>query len=365
MKKSIFLDLFPPPDYLRMSATGLDISDRTAKYARFCRKGNSFCVNKFGAGVIPEGVIESGEIKQKDKLVDFLKSIREEIKSDYLIANLPEEKAFVVNVKLPAMDENQVRVALESQLEEHIPLLAREAVFDFDIIEKMENEEGINVNLVAFPKALVESYRDAIIEAGFIPLAFELEVQAAVRAMVPKNETGPMMLIDFGRTRTTFAITSNNQIQLTSTIKTGGEKLEKALVDGLGINQAQADKYKKEYGLIRNKNDEKVFKAMLPVVSEIKDELIKYTKYWSSHFPENKKNTILKILLSGGDSNLIGLPEYLAYESKMPVELGNPWVNIFSFEDEVPDIELRESLIYTTALGLALRQYEEKNEFFT
>jgi len=60
-------------------------------------------------------------------------------------------------------------------------------------------------------------------------------------------------------------------------------------------------------------------------------------------------------LLCGGDANLIGFPEYLSYELKLPVEIGNPWINILSFEKRIPEIELRESLSYAIALGLALR----------
>jgi len=92
--------------------------------------------------------------------------------------------------------------------------------------------------------------------------------------------------------------------------------------------------------------------------------LSRHMSYWDSQLNERGKSAlpaevkgkkIAKILLCGGDSNLFGFSEYLSYELKTPVELSNPWINITSFSEHIPEIELRESLIYTTALGLALR----------
>ena len=54
---------------------------------------------------------------------------------------------------------------------------------------------------------------------------------------------------------------------------------------------------------------------------------------------------------------MAGLPEFLSYELKMKVELGNPWVNAVSFEDYIPEIERRDSLAYSTVIGLALRPW--------
>lgn len=345
MKRDFFLNVFPPPKYLQMPAIGFDISDRSIKYVEICKKQGTIFVRRFGEYLIPESIIESGEIKQKEKLTDFLKTIQKELKLEHLIVALPEEKVFLAKVKLPLMKKEEIRGALELQLEEHIPLSVNEAIFDFDISDK----NYLDINLIAFPKGIVESYRDVFVGAGFTPLVFEMEVQAASRVMVPNNEIQTIILVDFGRTRTTLTIISGTKPQFTSTIKVGGEDLEKSLMKNLEIDRFQAEKIKKNQGLVKSKENEKIFNSLLPLVSVIKDEIHKLIIYC------NSQNRVSKILLGGGDSNLIGLPEYLSYELKLPVELGNPWVNIISFKEHIPEIELRESLIYATALGLALR----------
>ena len=360
-RKKLFFDVLPPPDYLRMPVLCLDLSDKSLKYMELKRKKGILSVNRFGLYGLENGIIEGGEIKQKDKLISFLKSIREELKTEFIIASLPEEKVFLSRIKFPLMDEDKIKEALFLQLEEYIPLPGAEAIFDYDIINDLiDNKERthLHLNLAAFPRSFVESYRDVFTGAGFIPAAFEMEAQAFARAVVPKEETDSVMVIDFGRTRTTYAIVSGGKVQFATTIALAGEEIEKALIAHFKIDRSQVEKAKREVGLIKRKGNEKLFEALYPMISVIKDEAAKQAAYWASHNEDDKKKEeIAKIFLCGGESTLAGLPEFLSYELKIKVELGNPWVNIVSFEDYIPEIERRDSLAYSTVVGLALRQW--------
>lgn len=355
--KNFFLDYFPPPDYLAMPALCLDISDRSMKYIEIERKNGSLAIRRFGLYAIPEGIIQKGEIKQKDKLISFLKTVKDKLKSEYVVASLPEEKVFLSRIKFPNMDKSKMRESLSLQLDEYIPISSKEAVFDFDIMEESKDGKTFDVNLAAFPKKFVEEYRDVFAGAGFIPMCFEMETQAFARAIVPKNEAGSVMVIDFGRTRATFAIVDEGKVQFATTVGVAGEEIEKAIMRNLEVSQAEVEKIKREKGFIKNKSGETVFNSVLPIVSVIKDEAEKHLNYWSSR-EDGKKEAVSKILLCGGESTLAGLPEYLSYELGRKVETGNPWVNVAFFDDYVPEIEKADSLAYSTVIGLALGQTE-------
>ena len=360
---NFFLDHFPPPDYLRMPAVGLDISDRSIKYVELYRDAGEIYVKRFGNEVVPEGIIEEGEVKDIDKFKVFLGSFKEKAKIDYVMVGLPEEKSFLSKVELPKMEDSEIRNVLELQLEEHVPLSAEEGIFDFDIMPGCKKENHLDINLTVFPRGIVEDYRDAFIGAGINPLVFETESQAYIRAMVSKQESlenKANMIIDFGKTRTTYAIASGGKLQFTSSLKMGGKKLEESIVKNMAVDEGQAKKIKIENGFIKSKNNEKSYNAMLPVISSLKDEAQKYISYWNSRVEKGNHETISKVLLCGGDSNLFGIVDYLSYELKLPVEIGSPWVNILSFEDRIPEMDLRESLFYTTAIGLALRSINKK-----
>lgn len=339
-----------------MSAGGIDLSDRSVKYVALGKRRGGFFIRGFKEYQLSSGIVEKGEVLRKNDFIDFLKKINHDMESRYIVVSLPEEKAFLSRIKLPLMGREQIRESLELQLEEYIPFSAGEAIFDFDVIK--ESEENLYVNFTAFPKSLVEDYRDSFMEAGFTPLVFEMEMQAAARVLVPYNDVSTEMLVDFGRTRTTFAIVSNGLLQFTSTINIAGEDLDKMLIKNLQVDRLEAEKIKKEKGFVKNKENEKIFDLFLPVLSTIKDEIGKHISYWNNHSSEYGSGDVSKIKLCGGDANLTGLQEYLSYELKLPVELGNPWINMFSFEKYIPEINMKESLVYTTAIGLALRATE-------
>src|SRR3989344_712483 len=179
---------FPVPKYLRPSGLGLDISDRSLKFAELFSKEGHLELGAFGSKIIPDGVISSGEVKDKGALTRLLEGDLGEFKEHEIILSLPEEKAFVGLVTLPLMPSENIHEALELQLEEHVPLSAKEAIFDYELIPSAEAKDHLDAVLVAFPRNLVEDYRDAVKAAGLKPFVFEMETQALVRSILPKGE---------------------------------------------------------------------------------------------------------------------------------------------------------------------------------
>lgn len=353
-----FSDFFPIPSYLKIPAVGFDISDQSLKYIEFCRKKKATRLLSFGRKDIPPGIIESGQIKKQNEFTDFLKTFRQDVKNDYVIIALPEEKTFIGTIRLPLMKEGEIKESLGLQLEEHIPLQAEETIFDYELKGKDVAKEGsLEVFFTAAPIEAVRSYRDALVGAGFVPLIFETEPHALVRALIPSEEKSTQMILDFGKTRTSFIIATGQKVELSWTIKVAGEAINLAISKTLSVGPEQGTRLKNEVGLLKGREDGRIFSAVLPVVSAIKDEAAKHLTYWRTYADQyNKPNReIEKIILCGGDSNLKGLVEYLSNALGLPVASGNPWLNVASFEDYIPEIEFREALMYATAIGLALR----------
>ena len=67
-----------------------------------------------------------------------------------------------------------------------------------------------------------------------------------------------------------------------------------------------------------------------------------------------------QIFLSGGDSNLFGLPEYLQKELDIPVSLANPWVNAKFPSKYLPSIKFKDSLRFSSVIGLSLKVMESE-----
>jgi type IV pilus assembly protein PilM len=355
-------DLFPVPEFLRLKAAGIDVSDRSVKFIQFKKHGDFLRPVCFGERKLDEGIIESGEIKNGEKFYEIMYSVKNALETDYAVLSLPEEKGFLKLIKMPYMPEDRVRASVETQLEEIIPMPLAETVFDCEVVGVSSKKDEMLVSIAAFPKNILGDYLDVFHKAGITPVSLELESHALVRAVVPKSPAGTCLVIDFGKTRTSLVVVSGMTPEFTSTISVAGDSITLALARFLKKDLFEAERVKKNMTLTKHEND-KLSSVIMPVVSAIKAEIERVIVYWQTHHAVSSdisKKDIVGIILAGGDSNMPGLAEYLAHELKKPVESANVWSNAFPFSDYIPEISKNESLSYATAVGLALKPFSEK-----
>ncbi|MFW5853550.1 MAG: type IV pilus assembly protein PilM [Patescibacteria group bacterium] len=352
--KSLLHKLFPPPQFLARPAIGLDISDRSVKFIQLKQRGNNLIPGVLGSRAIPAGIIESGRIVNSNQLKKILADLSQELGNPYVWASLPEEQAFVFQLELPNMSERELRESIELQLEEHVPLKVSEVVFDFQILSRpQDNNNRYLVNVSVLPAEMINNYLQLIKESSWQILGFEIEAQALARAFVPFGDPGVLMLVDIGRTRTSFAIIENGVVVFTSTVATmGGQNLTASVKKTLGVETTKAEELKRAGGLSRASNNKEVFYALIPAVSSLRDEISQLLDFWQTHY---SRPSIDQIILAGGQSSLPGLVEYLASNTGVETVLGNPWTNVLDFNDFVPELDYNHALRYGTTIGLALR----------
>lgn len=358
---SLFAKFFPTPRYLVRPAAGLDISDQSVKFVELTRRHGELRVRRYGEKTIPVGAIEAGMIKDEARLISALSALATEEGLSEVAMSLPEEEAYVIRLTVPEIDPRELRGSLELQLEEHIPLPVSEIVFDYEILPPappLPPGGGYDLSLSAFPKNIIAAYSKVLAAAGLRPLGAEIEAQAIVRSVVPAEADTLALIVDFGKTRTSFFITRGWNVLFTATTRyIGGEDITKAVEKSLHLSYREAERLKIEQGLLMVKNRE-LFFAILPIVSVLRDELIKHYSWWESHQDARQLDrSIEKIIICGGQATLPGLVDYLNLNLDWPVELGNPWTNLFSLDDYIPPINLNQALRYTTSLGLALRSF--------
>lgn len=354
--KKIYNHYFPTPTFLSMNSFALDISDQSVKYGELIATPKGLRLGQYGRESIPSGVVISGKIEDKEKLTLILKKIKEKTKSSFFRICLPEEQMYIFTIMLPVVAENKIEETILLQIEDHIPLKANEVIFDYEIIE--EKEDGIEVEITASSQETIEDYLSVLYKAQMNPLSFELESQAIARAVIPYGDERPVMIVDFGNTRTGVTIVSKERVFLATTLSIGGVNLNNMIAKNFSLSQEEADKLKRSYGSNNQSENEDIFPAILNGLSVLKDELNKQCLYWESNRAKNtNQQKISRIILCGGDSNLAGLSEYLELSMKIKVFHANVWVNIFDIGEYLPEMTQKESLNYTTVLGLALADF--------
>lgn len=353
--------ILPPPSFMTLPSIGVDISDTSMKYVSFVpslRKNHEKVLSQWGDIEIPANILERGEILNPKSLSDVLKEFKSRTKADYIRVSLPEERAYIFETEIKKnVPPKEIKSLLEFRLEENVPIPAREAIFDYEILPSYENDNLVKVVVVAYHWETVMRYFDVCTEAGLTPLSFEVEAQAMARAVVPEaDQEEVVMLVDFGKTRTGVGIVSSGTLFYTSTIDIGGGQLSQVLRKVLGdLPESELTNLKNTYGLIGGLEDTKIYDALVPTISIIKDEIVMRMQYWHQRGKSRSARRIKKIIISGGSVNLRGLPEYLTEVLGVSCMRANVWENAFDTSLTIPPIDKRYSYGYATAIGLALK----------
>ena len=371
---------------LKPESFGLNISDRSIKIVKLRKYRGVLSLASFSETEIKPGIIEEGEIKDQKGLIEAIrlsvKKIKgERLRTNYVVASLPEEKAFLQVIQLPIVEDNELKRAAYYEAENHIPLPIGEVYLDSQIVKPVvDHLDHLDVLIAAMPKKIVDPYLVSIKKAGLIPKILETESQAISRALI-KNEVSPfpVLIINIGLTKTCFVIFSGYSLRFTSSIPISSQRISEVISTGLGISIAEAEDLKTKAGLSqdfhkkREDGSEIAVAAkrileiadplMVDLVNRVKSYLGYYQSYVSHEHLSSDVKEVKKILLCGDGASFKGLDDFLSVKLKIPVEIANPWINILpEIKKEIPGLSFDKTLSFATALGLGLRALEENQE---
>ncbi|MES2436388.1 MAG: pilus assembly protein PilM [Patescibacteria group bacterium] len=346
--RKIFTDHFPPPKFLEMPTIGLDISDEVIRFAGMRHRGSHLEVSTYGEKALPKGLIEEGYIKDKQGFTKILTDLRKQNNLQFVSVSLPDEKSYLFKTQIPAMDEADIRGALQFKIEENVPISVQDAVFDYRVMNHpKEGESIIDVGVTVLHAKVVKSYLDSIRASGLVPLYFKTESQAIVRSVIPKGDPGTHLIVTLRETKAVLILYSGGVIHFTSTLHIGSDSIINAIKKQFSVNDDVAQKIRQGRE-IRDSHD--IFMTLVNAGNALQEEVQKLFMYWESHGNSKPINTVI---LTGSDS-LLGLDVYLGKSLTIPVHIANAWVNIAPLGEYIPTITERESLDYVAALGLAI-----------
>ena len=340
-----------------MPAVGFDISADALRFIELETKNDKLVVSRYATRNFPLGIISDGHVRDKKKLQDAILNLAHEHNLSFANVALPEEQAYLANIKIPRVPLAQIREAIEINLEDNVPIAGADAIFDYVIVGDANGhrKDTIDVVVSVLPRAAVDEYLDIFKGTGINPQAFEFESQAMARALIPRGDNGTFLVVDIGKMLTDIFVSANGVVQFSASLDIGGHYVTSAIEKNLKVPYDEAEKLKVQYGLTGGEGSQQVHDVILPIVSDLRSRIMRHYLYWQTHHGEKIGGNIECVYVTGGGANLRGITEYLAMGLDVKVIVGNPWVNVCSFEDYIPPLTLRESHGYTAAIGLALR----------
>ncbi|MEI6346289.1 MAG: pilus assembly protein PilM [bacterium] len=364
---------FPPPSFLTMPAAGVDLSYHSMRVVTFVRSHKGLALDKAVTRSIPGGAIYGDEVQSNKELKDALIAVKKDLGLSFVRVTLPEDKAYIFRTILPHMPPAQARQAIEFQLEENVPLLPSEAVFDFVILPSKTaipaptsastptdtSAATMDVVVAVFPKKFVEGYLELFRSAGLMPTAFYMNTDAIAKSVIRQDDMGTYLITNIGTKTTGIYVVSEGVVQFTATLSFGGESLTSAIEKHLSVTHEEALKIKRGEVMMKNREAVELFYSLANTASALRDEMNRIVSYWQTHKDKGVAvgKPIQKIYLCGSGAHLCGFDEYISTTMKIETEVGNVWQNAFTFEESIPHITQPDSLSYASAIGSALASF--------
>jgi type IV pilus assembly protein PilM len=352
---------------------GLDVSDLSLKLVQLNKKGKNIRLQALNRVDLEPGVIENGSIVDKEKLIKKIKELWKSplygsINSDKVVASLPDTKSFV---KLISVDNslNKISETIETEIEKHIPYMIDKVYYDWQVMESKPDTSSVLIG--ACPKDISDDYYEVLKRADLKTEALEMETVAMARALL--NEENPFvnnkeregkfyLIIDLGRSRTTFVVYTGNTIVFTTDIDVCGDSITDEIAYELGIDRKKAEKKKRRHS--KGKTEEssaKVEKVINNNFMRINKKINEIFGFYSNRYLS--KNSVGSILLVGGGANYKDI-ESLFNSAKAEAILGDPMIHLSTKKEQVFKSIFNKkfkkgsqdpTLSFTTAIGLSLR----------
>ncbi|SRR4030042_4526972 len=334
-------------------SVGVDIGSKTIKIVEIAHESGKLRLKS--SGIVGHKSVTPDQIKDDKEfgiLAESIKKLHKEarVSSKSVAIALPETQVYTRTIRFPLLTDSEIASAVKWEAEQYIPIPVNDAIIQHQIIERKESTPAqVVVLLVAAPKVLVEKYAKAIEMAGLTLASVETELIALVRSLAPDDQT--VMIVDLGARSTNIAISRNAQLVFSRSIPTAGEAFTRAVAQILGVQEAQAEEYKRTYGFSNTQLEGKIKVALEPVFRMIVDEMKKAIHYYQS---EEKGDSPTSAILAGGTA---GMPEVASGFTQllgMEVIVGNPFSKV-EVDPEAVKTLAGYAPFYSTSVGLAMK----------
>lgn len=337
---------------------GLDFGNSSLKAVQAANVGGAgYVVSGLGLVQNPAGSVDFLDATVVEKLAPALKQLLSEsgIKERRAVVSVPESKVYSKVVKMPQMSEAELSSAVKWEAEQFVPVPVAEVEIDYQVVKqgvKQDGAEQMLVYLVAAPKKLLQAMVDFLTQIGIEPVAVESEMVAVARSMtLGAQAPGSTLLMHIGALSTVMGIVENESLVFSHYLNTGGVAMTRSISQSLNLPIAQAEEYKRAYGMDSNQLEGKVRESLMLVLESVATEVRKAMEF---HAAENGSR-VGRVVISGSGAYMPELPSFLGTKFEgVEIMVGDP----FAYAKPGHGVTIpAEKAAYAVAAGLALRVF--------
>lgn len=289
---------------------------------------------------------------------------RNDLTGSQIVVSVPGQAGLSKFIKLPPVEASKIPDIVTYEARQQIPFPLEQVVWSWQRLEGGIEESGFvidaEVALFAMKRDQVaralEPFTQADIEVDILqlgPVALSNMVMADLLPPVdeidPDSPPNSIVLASIGVDSTDLIITNGLRIWQ-RTMPIGGNNFTRALVQGMRMTFAKAEKLKRNAA--RADDPKKVFQTLRPVFNEFASEMQRSLNYFTG---QDRVSTVGDVYLVGNAAKLRGLSDFLSKQLQLEVH------RLREFKGLEGNIVLKSpafmenQLAFATTYGLALQ----------
>ena len=325
----------------KQELVGLKIGASQIAAALVVNNGSTPRLVQLARRPLEPGIVVAGEVRDVPALAAALESFFTDNKLPRkgIRLGIGTNRIGVRSLDVEGIDDvRQLGNAVRFRAHEALAIPMDEAVLDYHVTGETVTESGgisRRVLLAAAYREPIDHYIEAFRSARLELVGIDVEAFALLRAVAPTRAADPdaapsaVVAVALGHDRSTLAISDGTVCDFMRVLEWGGGKLDAAISRALGLTLEEASEVKNQLSLEADADpDPRITRARSAVLAELETlarELVASLQFYQS---EPGSLPIAEILVTGGTSQLPGLPEELERLIRARVRAADPLAGV-------------------------------------
>jgi type IV pilus assembly protein PilM len=342
----------------------LDIGSSSIKMVESSIEKNRYQLLNLGIVPLPPKAIQNNMIVDQRSVTEAVRRVvqEHEVKANNVISAVPGRAAIMKRVQMPRQEEAELEANVEFEANSVIPENLENVNLDYQVLNLAEGGSKMDVMLVAVKKEIVNSYTEAIEQAGLTPAVVDVDY-FAMENMYEANYASEKMsgvvgLIHVGARYTSITLLQNGISTFTGDLPIGGEEFTEGLRKQLNVSNEAAEHFKLT-GQIQGKKDIDLKVLLKPIAETVSDEIRRTVSLYGTVAADDGDG-LKHIYLSGGTAKIPGFDVLLAESMGVQVSLAEPFRGFLVNKSIDRTYLANTAPLFAVAAGLSIRRPGDK-----
>lgn len=340
---------------------GVDLGVTSIKAVELKMDKDRIELVNFGIAEIEGEFGEEDVVSYEKKRVQYLAALlrRMGLHTKEMNVSVPGLSGLVSVLELPKMGQRELSEAIQFEARKCIPVDLDKVAISWDLLKQKKEEipskreSMLNILLVAAFKKDIQKISEIVTNVEFSVGTMELEVFSLARSLAG-SLPGTHIIVDIGHHSSNVVLVKEGEVWVSRGVDLGGGDITKTIMEGMNIAHDRAESLKKERDFFHQNEVSLSFFSVETILNEVRRIQVAFEK-------RSSENKIDSVLLSGGSALLPGMEKYCSDRLGIPVEVGDPWRDVFCDKAQLtPQIKRETSPFFSVAIGLALHSFEKR-----